>query len=244
MFFLPIRDHNPSGRTPWVTYLLLAANLGVFLLTLPYLGDARLATAFFLTWGLVPGDLAAADVLTSMFLHGGLLHLGGNMLFLWLYGDNMEDVFGHLGFLGFYLACGIAASLLHVATVPRSPVPLVGASGAIAGVMGGYLLLFPRARIDILMVILIIVRIVPVPAWAVLALWFGTQLFAGASMPSGGGGVAYWAHVGGFLAGVVLTLPAFLARGGPRYWARTHGHPPHAEATYGRTNVPAAGRRR
>ena len=244
MFFLPIRDHNPSGGTPWVTYLLLAANLGIFLLTVPYLGDERLATAFFLTWGLVPGDLAAADVLTSMFLHGGLLHLGGNMLFLWLYGDNMEDVFGHLGFLAFYLACGIAAALLHVATVPGSPVPLVGASGAIAGVMGGYLLLFPRARIDILMVILIIVRIVPVPAWAVLALWFGTQVFSGASMPSGGGGVAYWAHVGGFLAGLVLTLPAFLIRGGPRYWTRTHGHPPHPEATYGRTNVPAAGRRR
>jgi membrane associated rhomboid family serine protease len=138
----PIRDHNPSERTPYVTYALIAINVIVFLTYLPMLGDEARLGAFFLRWALIPARLAAgegyATLVTSMFLHGGLLHLAGNMLFLWIFGDNLEDAFGHLKFLGFYLAGGIAATLAQVLSAPNSTVPMVGASGAIAAVMGGY----------------------------------------------------------------------------------------------------------
>jgi membrane associated rhomboid family serine protease len=228
----PIRDHNPSGRTPYVTYALIAANVVVFVLMQAQTGSPVALAAFYRDWGLVPASGAASNYLTSMFLHGGFMHLVGNMLFLWVFGDNLEDEMGHLGFLAFYLAAGIAAAFAQVAAEPLSRIPIVGASGAIAGVMGGYLLLFPKARVDVLFIIVVFFRIVPIPAWIVLGVWFAIQLFSGASTPIGESGVAYWAHAGGFVAGLVMTLPVWLRLGGRGYWSRTHGAPPHPEAKY------------
>lgn len=244
----PIRDHNPSGRTPFVTYLLIAVNIAVFLSYYLVL-DARQLDYFFYDWGFVPRfvteGLSLHGIVTHMFLHGGWMHLLGNMLFLFVFGDNMEDEMGHFGFVLFYLAAGLAAVGLQFAAEPHSEIPMVGASGAIAGVMGGYLLLFPKARVDVLIIIVIFFRVIPIPAWIVLGVWFGLQLFNGAVVPVGGGGVAYWAHAGGFIAGVALTIPVWLRRGGPGFWNRTHGVPPHPEASYSlsRSRVPQVPRR-
>lgn len=139
---------------------------------------------------------------------------------------------GHIPYLLFYLACGIVAGLTQVVSSPYSTVPTVGASGAIAGVMGGYLLLYPKAKVDILLFIIIIVRIIPIPAWIMLMLWFGMQFLGGIGADPETGGVAYWAHAGGFIAGVVLTIPFWLRAGGPAFWNRTDFHPPHPPATY------------
>jgi membrane associated rhomboid family serine protease len=245
----PIRDHNPSVRTPYVTYALIAANVLVFLAMLG-LPDARSEARFLAEYALVPGWLTRggdlSPLITSLFLHAGLLHLAGNMLFLYVFGDNLEDTFGHLGFLVFYLACGIGAGLAHVLSDPASTIPTIGASGAIAGVMGGYLLLFPRARVDVAILIVVFVRIIPMSAWIVLALWFGLQVLNGATADLSGGGVAYWAHAGGFALGAVFTLPAWARRGGPAFWSRTQGHPPHAPTRIvaSRTSVPSVRRRR
>lgn len=232
----PIRDHNPSGRVPYVSRALIAINVTVFLaywLTIP---DGRQMNFFFFTWGLVPGKVAQGwdihTLITSMFLHGGWMHLAGNMLYLWIFGDNVEDEMGHGRFLAFYLACGLAAAAAQVWPDPASPVPMVGASGAIAGVLGAYLLLFPRARVDVLFIFVIFFRIFSIPAWIVLGAWFGLQLVSGYSEPVEGGGVAYWAHAGGFVAGAVLAVPLWLARGGFGFWRRTRGQPPHPEAQY------------
>jgi len=244
----PFRDHNPSTRTPYVVYALIAANVILFLAYSGLFTDPEALQYFFLRWALMPAAVTEGfnlhGLLTSMFLHGGWMHLGGNMLFLWIFGDNMEEELGHLGFLGFYLAGGLLAALAQYAMDPYSMVPVVGASGAIAAVMGGYLLMFPKARVDILVFLIFIIRILPVPAWLMLGLWFGVQVLAGAATPTDGGGVAYWAHAGGFVAGLGLTLPFWLWRGGPGYWARTRGHPPHPEVAYRRTSIPQAGRRR
>lgn len=156
------------------------------------------------------------------------MHLLGNMLFLWVFGDNLEEQLGHMGYLIFYLACGVGAGVAQIAADPFSQIPLVGASGAIAGVMGAYLLLFPKARVDVLFFLIIL----PVRAWIVLGLWFGMQLFNGLGQAPGTGGVAYWAHAGGFIVGAVLILPTFIKLGGPGFWARSHGHPQHAETRY------------
>ena len=245
----PIRDHNPSGRTPYVTYALLAANILIFLSYTPLMGDDRALYQFFGTWGIVPARISYGDgyytFLTSMFLHAGFMHLAGNMLFLFIFGDNLEDEMGHLPFLAFYLACGLGAGLIHVATGPVSVVPTVGASGAIAGVLGGYLLLFPKAKVDVLIIFIIFFRIFPLPAWIMLGLWFGMQLLGSIASNPDSGGVAYWAHTGGFAVGLVLTLPLFLRLGGPRFWNRTHGHPPHPEAEYKivRSNIPRVPRK-
>jgi membrane associated rhomboid family serine protease len=246
----PIRDHNPPSRTPWLTWLLIVVNVVVFIGTLPYFESERRLYVFFLEWGLVPARVMAGEgwetFLTSMFLHGGWLHLLGNMLFLFIFGDNLEDEMGRPGFLAFYLASGLGAGLLQVAADPASVVPMVGASGAIAGVMGGYLLLHPKARVDVLFIIVFFVRIVPVPAWIVLGLWLAIQIFSGLSDPGGDGGVAYWAHVGGFVVGAVLALPLFLRLGGPEFWARTRGAPPNPEARYrlSASSLPKVKRRR
>jgi membrane associated rhomboid family serine protease len=241
----PIRDHNPSERTPFVTWALIAVNVAVFALTWPMFSDPAALQQLYVTWGLVPRLSEPSTFVTSMFLHGGVMHLLGNMLFLWIFGDNLEEEMGHLGFLGFYLAGGIAAAWLQVAADPRSTIPMVGASGAIAGVMGGYLLLFPKARVDVLLFFVIIIRIIPVPAWIMLGVWFGLQLVGGYGANSQTGGVAYWAHAGGFVAGFVLTLPLWLRRGGPAFWTRTEGHPPHPEARYRfrKTGVPPVRRK-
>ena len=248
---LPIRDHNPSGRTPYITYALLAANIAIFLAYWSAYPDDRALYRFFLEWGMVPGTLTSGvnqhTIFTSMFLHGSWMHLAGNMLFLWIFGDNIEDKMGHVKYLVFYLAGGVGAALIHVAAGPYSTVPTVGASGAIAGVMGGYLLLFPKARVDIFVFFIVFFRIFPIPAWITLAIWLALQFFGGFASPSpDGGGVAYWAHAGGFAAGLLLTVPLWRKRGGPAFWRWTEGHPPHPEAQYRmvRTSVPTVGRKR
>ncbi len=244
----PIRDHNPSGRTPYVTWALIAANVLIFLSYWLTITDEDSLGWFFYTWGLVPVELTQGGnvmgVFTSMFLHGGWMHLAGNMLFLWIFGDNLEDLMGHFRFGAFYLISGLGAAALQVAVDPYSMIPMVGASGAIAGVMGGYLLLFPRARVDVLIIIVIFFRIFPIPAWIVLSFWFGAQIFSGFATPTDAGGVAYWAHAGGFLAGLAMALPLWLARGGPGFWRRTQGHPDHPAAQYpmSRTRIPTVRR--
>ena len=152
---------------------------------------------------------------------------------------------GHLPFGIFYVCCGIATGAAQVLIDPVSAIPTVGASGAIAGIMGGYLLLFPRARVDIVLILIIFFKIFPVPAWLMLGLWFVMQAFGG-SGPQGDGGIAYWAHIGGFVAGVILTVPLWLRLGGTTFWHETHGVPPHPPITYmdGSSGIPTVRRRR
>ncbi|MDH5529434.1 MAG: rhomboid family intramembrane serine protease [Paracoccaceae bacterium] len=244
----PIRDHNPSERTPFVTYALIALNILVFLLQPSVNGDQMALAGFWRDWAMIPAAVTQGGeyqgILTSMFLHAGLMHLGGNMLFLWIFGDNLEDQMGHFGFAAFYLATGIAAALAHIAADPGSVIPTVGASGAIAGIMGGYLLLFPKAKVDVLLIFIVFFRVFSIPAWLVLGIWFGLQVIGGFGAPAAEGGVAYWAHAGGFLAGVILTLPLWLRRGAAGFWRRTHGHPPHPDAEYTATNIPLVRRKR
>jgi membrane associated rhomboid family serine protease len=246
----PIRDHNPSGQTPYVTWALIALNVAVFLAYWPFMQNEMQLAYFYDEWGLVPAYVTEGHdlhgLLTSMFLHGGWMHLLGNMLFLWIFGDNMEDEMGPMGFLLFYLASGLAAAGLQIVADPYSQIPMVGASGAIAGVMGGYLLLFPKARVDIFVFFIIFIRIFPVRAWLMLGLWFGMQIFGGISTPSEEGGVAFWAHAGGFIAGLLLTLPLWLRLGGTAFWRDTHGVPPHPAASYPivRSRIPNVVRRK
>ncbi|MBD1204410.1 MAG: rhomboid family intramembrane serine protease [Rhodobacteraceae bacterium] len=233
---LPIRDHNPSGRVPFVTFALIGANVGIFCLYWLSIDSELALGRFFMTWGLVPARISYGEgfgtFLTSMFLHGGWMHLAGNMVFLWIFGDNMEEEMGHLGFLLFYLASGVAAAGAQYLAEPASVIPMVGASGAIAGVMGGYLLMFPKARVDVFFFFVVFFRVIPIPAFIVLGIWFAIQLGSGWATPADQGGVAYWAHAGGFVAGLAVTVPLWLRLGGPRCWGRTHGVPPHPVASY------------
>lgn len=246
----PFRDHNPASRQPLVTWLLIAINIAVFLLMMPLMATPEALATFYYRWGLVPARFMAGfspeTALTSMFLHGGFLHLLGNMLFLYVFGDNLEDRMGRLPFLAFYLASGLGAAALQIVAGPQSQVPMVGASGAIAGVMGGYLLLFPKARVDLLVIFFFFIRIITLPASFVLAYWFLIQIVAGALTPGADAGVAHWAHVGGFVVGGLLAAPLWLRLGGPRFWQATEGTPPHPEARtrLRRTHVPVIRRRR
>ncbi|WP_146347419.1 rhomboid family intramembrane serine protease [Phaeobacter marinintestinus] len=243
----PIRDHNPSGRTPYVVYSLMAANILVYLGY--FMLDNAAVNQLFYDWAIFPVRITNGQgfetLVSSMFLHAGFMHLGGNMLFLWIFGDNLEDEMGHIPFLLFYLLTGIAAGLIHVASAPYSQVPTVGASGAIAGVMGGYLLLFPKAKVDILLILIIFFRVFAIPAWVMLGVWLGLQFIGGIGANPETGGVAYWAHSGGFFAGLILAVPLWLRRGGPAFWSRTHGHPPHPDAEYDYTSsrIPKVRRR-
>ncbi|MEL6573832.1 MAG: rhomboid family intramembrane serine protease [Pseudomonadota bacterium] len=245
----PIRDHNPSNRIPYVTYALIAMNVAVFLYGLAFITTDAAVSRLYFDYAMIPARIAAGEnygsFVTSIFLHAGFMHIAGNMLFLWIFGDNMEDEMGHVPFLLFYLACGIGASWAQMAADPLSPIPTVGASGAIAGVMGGYILMFPKAKVDILIILIIIFRIIPVPAFIMLGLWFALQLFQSIGSDTSGGGVAYWAHSGGFIIGAILTIPLWLRRGAIAYWHRTDMHPPHPEATYKyvKSNVPVVRRR-
>jgi rhomboid family protein len=232
----PIRDHNPSGRTPYVVYVLLAINVAVYLGTLGLSADPRALGEFYFQYAIIPARITSgqgyATLVTSMFVHGGFAHIAGNMLFLWIFGDNLEDRMGHVKFLLFYLAGGIGAGLVQVMMGPGSSIPTIGASGAIAAVMGGYLLLFPRARVDILLILLVFFKVFPVPAWVMLGLWFALQAIGGIGADAQTGGVAYWAHVGGFVVGLALTLPLWRRLGGRKFWDLTHGQPPHPEKQY------------
>ena len=205
----PIGDDNTRRRaTPVVTFVLIAINVLVFLLEL------NAGEAFIREWALIPREFSnnpageAVTLFSAMFMHGGWLHLFGNMLYLWIFGDNVEDEFGSGGFLLFYLVCGLAAFAAQFMVAPQSNVPNVGASGAIAGVLGAYLLMFPQARVNVL----VGRQIVAMPALIVLGLWIVLQIFAGAgsiartTQTADTGGVAYMAHVGGFVAGLVITF--------------------------------------
>lgn len=219
-----------------MTYLLMMANILIFMSYWGSMSDVQTINRIWLDYGMIPARLSDGEgyytVMTSMFVHGGFLHLAGNMLFLWIFGDNVEEEMGHVTFLMFFLASGVIAAFTHYALGPMSQIPTVGASGAIAGVMGAYLLLFPKARVDILIILVVIFRVLPIPAWIMMAIWFVMQFIGGISSSADEAGVAYWAHAGGFAAGLVLAIPLWLARGGPVFWRRTHGHPPHPEARY------------
>lgn len=209
---IPLRDLNPRRAAPFVTYLLMSANLIAFLYQamLPQ----RMEKAFVYTFGMIParvpevfaghasfGD-AFLPLLSSMFLHAGILHLAGNMLFLWIFGDNVEDFLGHAEYLLFYLICGIGAGLAHTLTNLSSTVPALGASGAISGVMGAYMVLYPRSRI----LTLVFIFLVPIPAIIILGWWFLLQFLGGLGSVGAhtSGGVAWWAHIGGFVMGMLL----------------------------------------
>ncbi len=229
--FIPIKDDAPTVRTPVVTVTLLAANVVVFLFT--WFQGPEWFEVFTWQYGFIPVELVHGlevtpaipaspyvTAFTSMFMHGGWLHLIGNMLFMWIFGNNVEDYLGHIKFLLFYLGSGLAAIALFTVFSPEAQIPLVGASGAIAGIMGGYIVLHPRARISVLIVFFFI-QFVVLPAKVVLGIWFALQLFmslsAGLSGMSGGG-VAWLAHVGGFVFGWIFIKLATLifGRRGPQ----------------------------
>ncbi|MCR9244022.1 MAG: rhomboid family intramembrane serine protease [bacterium] len=223
---IPLRDNIPASRRPVVTQAIVGICSVVWLLQLAdpelllrlgmvparVLSDAPVYVELGRAWreplppALVPEWLT---LLTCTFLHGGWLHFLGNMLFLWIFGDNVEDRLGRVGFVVFYVGCGVAASAAHLLMAAGSSVPTIGASGAIAGVMGGYMLLYPRARVDVLIVLFVFVDVVALPAILFLGIWFLFQFFQGtASLARAGdeGGVAFWAHVGGFVVGVITIL--------------------------------------
>ena len=219
--FIPLKDLNPRRTYPIVNTALILANVLVFLYqySLPpnafkvFMTTYATIPARFPAWlsGHAPLEAAFVPLLTSMFLHSGVLHIAGNMLFLWIFGDNVEDFYGHFTYLFFYLFCGIGSGLLHVAFNMNSAVPALGASGAISGVMGAYLVLYPRSQI----LTLVFVFLVPIPAVIILGLWFIMQFMSafGSLGSVASGGVAWWAHVGGFLLGMLITT---MARGQQR----------------------------
>jgi membrane associated rhomboid family serine protease len=223
--FLPLKDVNPTERFPVVTVALIAINALVYLYEMslgPHL------EAFITSWGAIPYEIThAVDIvgpdpeasiyhtptpathyatlLSSMFIHGGFFHLFGNMLYLWIFGNNIEDLLGPIKFLVFYLLCGLLASLTHIVMQPGSTIPTVGASGAVSGVLGAYLLVYPRARVLTLVFLVVFVRMIVLPAGVLLVFWFIMNAMSGfASLGMRGAGVAWFAHVGGFLAGMAL----------------------------------------
>jgi membrane associated rhomboid family serine protease len=216
----PLKDDNPARSIPLVTIALIAANVLVFLYQVSLeaggVQGARAGQAFIEEFGLVPCRLTGAcpsptdlpsptlTVFTSMFMHGGLFHIGGNMLFLWIFGNNVEDTLGHGRYLVFYLACGVAAALAQTAIGPSSPIPMVGASGAVSGVLGSYLLLFPHASVTTLIILGFFFRLVKIPAVVVLGFWIVLQVLNGLGSFGASGGVAFFAHIGGFVAGMGL----------------------------------------
>lgn len=209
---IPIRDLNPTRNTPWVTWtlLLLCGLVFTWQAVLPVGADRD----FVFAYGLVPRRLMLAHdpaalitLFTSMFMHGGLMHVIGNLWFLRMFGDNVEDNMGPVRFSLFYLLCGLAAAAAQIAMAPTSGVPMVGASGAIAGVLAAYLVLFPHARVVALVPIFIFIQFMEIPAFVFIALWFAMQFLSGmGSLGATGGGVAYWAHIGGFAAGLALVF--------------------------------------
>jgi membrane associated rhomboid family serine protease len=211
--FLPLKDDNPTSTFPLVTIGLILANGLVFFHQISL--DVVESQNFIFKWGAIPYQILTGEVLhefppmplpltifSSMFLHGGFLHLFGNMLYLWIFGNNVEDTLGHSRFFFFFLVCGLAAGLAQVFSNPSSTVPMIGASGAVAGVLGAYLLLFPRARVLTLFFIIFFIKLIRLPALFVLGFWFFLQLLGvwGGSLSN----VAFFAHVGGFIVGLIL----------------------------------------
>jgi membrane associated rhomboid family serine protease len=227
---IPLRDENPTRTTPFVNHALVTINIAVFAYqvylsleigpeaTAGFVQRLAVTPALLLSpssWGqtAVPAPLT---ILTSMFVHGGVMHLAGNMLYLWVFGDNIEDILGHANYLFFYIACGLGAAISQVLIEPGSTIPMVGASGAIAGVLGAYLVLHPQAQVLTLVFLVIFIRIMYLPAAVLLGIWFAIQLFS--AFTGGGAGVAWYAHIGGFLVGVLLigTFVGGSGRGGRR----------------------------
>ncbi len=206
---IPLRDVIPSRTVPFVTVILIAVNALAFLFEMSLPDDAR--QAFVNYYGLVPARFTWTSVITSMFLHASWSHIIGNMWFLWIFGDNVEDRFGHARYLVFYLLCGIVGGVVQTVSAPWSFVPTVGASGAIAGVMGAYFLLYPRSRV-LTMIFPFIFWIIEVPAVFFLGYWFLIQLFSGVGTvalstgTTASGGVAFWAHIAGFLTGILMVF--------------------------------------
>jgi membrane associated rhomboid family serine protease len=201
---IPLRDVIPSRTTPVVTMGLIALNAVIFLYE-QTLTDNQLER-FVLTYGLVPSDFTWVNVTTSMFLHGGWGHFVGNMLYLWIFGDNVEDRLGHVRFVVFYLLCGALAALGQTLFNPGSSVPMIGASGAISGVLGAYIVMFPHSRVLTLVPIIFFIQLIEIPAVILLGFWFVMQLFSGLGSLGRAdiGGVAFWAHAVGFVAGLAL----------------------------------------
>ncbi len=240
MLFIPLKDINPTRRKPVITWALIAMNILIFIYQLWHgSGGASLvaslgATPFEITRMTDLADPVAGIIhapgpkpifitlFTSMFLHGSILHIGFNMLYLWIFGNNIEDVLGPLKFVVFYFASGLIAHAMHIASDPGSIIPTIGASGAISGVMGAYLVLYPQARIMTLLWIFIFIQFLYIPAFVIIIYWFVIQLVSGFISLGGqfGGGVAWFAHIGGFLGGVFLI---FLMAGGRVYWLRRKG---------------------
>lgn len=215
---IPFKDDNPTQTVPFVTVLLIVINIAVFGLQL---FSSRSGQEIVFAYGAIPENIlhlnstqpipALMTLFTSMFMHGGLLHLGGNMLYFWIFGDNIEDRLGHLRFFVFYLFCGVISAYAHAAADPGSSVPMIGASGAISGLLGAYLLLFPSARINTLVFLGFFVQVIKIPALIVIGFWAIIQILSGL-LSQGGlhhGGVAWFAHVGGFLAGL-LTIKLWM----------------------------------
>lgn len=210
---IPLKDDNPAKSFPLFTLLLIAVNISIFIYQIslgPTMED------FVMQMAVVPYEIMhltdiapetavplPATLLTSMFIHGNLLHLGGNMLYLWIFGNNIEDAIGHINFIFFYFLCGLIATFTHILITPDSTVPLIGASGAVAGVLGAYLLLYPRAKVHTLFILIIFIKIIRIPAYILLTLWFILQILSSAE----GGAVAWYAHIGGFIAGFLLVKP-------------------------------------
>jgi len=239
----PLSDDNPREGPAYVTWSLIAACVLVFLWQLSLGRSGEVAIYGF---GMIPARLFGEaelpatiptvapplTVLTSMFMHGGFLHLGGNMLYLWIFGDNVEESMGRFRFLLFYLACGAFAALAQAWVDPSSTIPMVGASGAISGVLGAYILLHPQATVRTLIVLGFFITIVRVPALIVLGIWFVMQFISAAAMPTAEGGVAFWAHVGGFVAGMVLVFP--FKRRAVSLWQAPRSHAFETEKRRGR----------
>jgi len=228
---IPLKDNIPSSRTPVITIGLIVVNVLVYLnqLTLP----PRAAVRFVYLYGLIPLEISSGDlmvphpvplygtILTSMFVHGGLFHLAGNMLYLWIFGDNVEDRLGRFRFLLFYLLSGVGAAAAQILSDPHSKIPMVGASGAISGVLGAYLLLYPHARVVTLVFFGWLVRVIEIRALIVLGFWIVVQLVSGLlTWGAQVGGVAWFAHVGGFVAGLVMVIPLRRRAEGPDWAGR------------------------
>ncbi len=232
---IPLRDDNPTKITPIVTVGLITLNIFVFIYQIS-LGP-REGDQFVYQFGAIPAVIfgsqvlpselvaipASFSILTSMFLHGGFMHLIGNMLYLWIFGNNIEDAMGHGRFIGFYLLTGIVASMAHFLTDVTSEIPTIGASGAISGILGAYILLYPRAQVLVLIALGFFWRVMYVPAALVLGFYFVIQLFQGTfSLGQGGGGVAWFAHIGGFMAGLLFV--ALFKQRTVRFFNQPHHH--------------------
>ena len=214
----PLRDDNPITITPIVTWALIVLNVVIFFYQVSLGPNA--SQLFVYQFGAIPAVIVGDQILpekiaaippsmsllTSMFLHGGWMHLIGNMWFLWIFGNNIEEAMGHLRYLIFYLLCGFLASASHILAYPNSTIPTIGASGAIAGALGAYIMLYPRARVWTLIFLGFFIRLMYIPAWIVLGIWILFQFINGsmAMATQQGGGIAFWAHIGGFIAGILL----------------------------------------